>query len=116
MEIINLNIKKERLDLILQDPNKFDVREVRPNTDDKYLLIDDEGFVLQDGNGDLIPKTYDAIQYNVDGKLLDYLIGIDDIVCQILVDENGEVITYEHKGETHTSCQVVYTLGENIQK
>lgn len=116
METITLNIQQKRLDSILSSDEKLDIREIRPKTDGKYLNLDSEGYAVQDENGDFMPKKYDAIQYNIDGKLADYLVKIEDIVCQILDDENGETITYEYEGEVHTSCQIVYLLGDIIEK
>ena len=95
-------------------------REVRPTTVKKLLQLDEDGFEVEDADGNAQPIKYDAIQfyvgYNKDRD--NALVEVVGAHCEIFVDENNEPITYEHGRDKDgnplvwVAEQVVFDLGK----
>lgn len=117
MKILNLIVKQEFFDQIVSGQKKQEFREIRPNSNAKYCKLDEEGYPVEE-DGILIPRKYDAIQfyagYNKDRA--NALVRVNNSNIELLVDDQGEFIEYEHNGEIYTSAQVVYDLGEVLNK
>jgi hypothetical protein len=134
MKILNLIIKQKFFDEILAGTKKEEYREVRPTTFKKYLryIVADEEFVdlddvpktpkyqdaLDKEGFDVAPIQYDALRlyvgYNKDRDSM--LVKVENIVLETFVDENNEPIYYEYKGNEYIMSQMVYELGEIIEK
>lgn len=120
MKVLNLIIRQKYFDAILAGRKVQEFREVRPTTIKKLLQLDEEGFEIEDADGNAQPIKYDAIQFYVgynkgrDSALVEVL----GAHCEIFVDDEGEPITYEHgRGKdgqplVWVAEQVVFDLGK----
>ncbi len=123
MKILNLIIKQKYFDAILEGRKVQEFREVRPTTIKRLLQLDDEGYELEDEFGNALPIKYDALRlyvgYNKDRDSA--LVEVKDAHCEMFVDDNGKVITYEYgvdkDGEPleWIAEQVVYDLGKILE-
>lgn len=120
MKVLNLIIKQKYFDAILAGRKVQEFREVRPTNIKKLLQLDEEGFEIEDEHGNAQPIKYDAIQfyvgYNKDRD--NALVEVVGAHCEMFVDDNGELITYEHgrdkegKPMLWYAEQVVFDLGK----
>ena len=120
MKVLNLIIKQKYFDAILAGRKVQEFREVRPTTVKKLLQLDEEGFEIEDADGNAQPIKYDAIQFYVgynkdrDSALVEVL----GAHCDIFVDENNEPIIYEYGTDKNGEPlvwvveQVVFDLGK----
>lgn len=117
MEILTLIIKQKYFDEIIAGTKKFEYREIRPNSNKKYCDLDENG-LCKEIDGILQPRQYQAIRFYVGYKKdrATALVKILDTKIELLVDENDNFIEYTHDGETYLAAQVVYELGEIIEK
>lgn len=117
MRVLTLIIKQQYFDAILEGRKVQEFREVRPTTIKKLLQLDEEGYELEDEEGLSIPVEYDAIRfyvgYNADRDTA--LVEVQSAYSEMLVDDNGELITYEHGGEMWIAQRVVYNLGKILE-
>ena len=111
MEIIKLTTKAQTLEALRDGQIKEYAREIRPNTQKKYCLLDEDGYVV-DIEGVLQPRHYDVAQFQCGHEACAFKIEKAEI--ELFEDENGELITYEENGEEYLAAQVVYHLGERI--
>ena len=120
MKVLNLIIRQKYFDAILAGRKVQEFREVRPTTIKKLLQLDEDGFEIEDADGNALPIKYDAIQFYV-GYNKDRDSALVEVVgahCEIFVDENNEPITYEHgRGKdgqplVWVAEQVVFDLGK----
>lgn len=134
MKVLNLIIKQKYFDEILSGKKTEEFREVRPTTFKKYLryvvagdefddidkLPDDLKYAeaLEKEGFDVMPIDYDALRlyvgYNKDRDSM--LVEVKGIVMETFVNENNEPIYYEYKGHEYVMTQMVYKLGEIIEK
>ena len=120
MKVLNLIIRQKYFDAILAGRKVQEFREVRPTTIKKLLQLDEDGFEIEDADGNAQPIKYDAIQfyvgYNKDRD--NALVEVVGAHCEIFVDANREPITYEYGTDkngnplTWVSEQVVFDLGK----
>jgi hypothetical protein len=120
MKILSLIIRQKYFDAILAGRKVQEFREVRPTTIKKLLQLDEDGFEIEDADGNAQPIKYDAIQfyvgYNKDRD--NALVEVLGAHCEIFVDANGEPITYEHGRDKNGQPlvwieeQVVFDLGK----
>ena len=92
-------------------------REVKPTTIKKLLELDEDGFEKEDENHNSIPIKYDAIRFFV-GYAKDrdsMLVEVKDSYCEMFVDEDDNLIIYEHGGQDWVAEQVVYNLGKILE-
>ncbi len=117
MEILQLIIKQKFFDEILAGKKKQEFREIRPNTQKKYCELDEEGYCKEE-DGILIPRHYDAIRFYVgyNRDRASALVEVKDARIELFEDENHNLIEYEYNGETYLAAQVVYDLGEILEK
>ena len=120
MKVLNLIIRQKYFDAILAGRKVQEFREVRPTTIKKLLQLDEEGFEIEDADGNAQPIKYDAIQFYV-GYNKDRDSALVEVVgahCEIFVDENNEPITHEHGRDKDgnplvwVAEQVVFDLGK----
>lgn len=121
MDVLILSIKQNFFDEILSGAKKQEFREVRPSTQKKYCELDEEGYCkFDEEKGIFVPRHYDAIKfltgaYNK-GPRPWALVEIKDANIELFVDENDKFIELEEKGEPYYMAQIVYDLGEVIER
>nr|DAV62367.1 MAG TPA: hypothetical protein [Caudoviricetes sp.] len=123
MKTLNLIIKQVYFDQIINGTKTQEFREVKPTTIKKLLQLDEDGYELEDENGNAIPIHYDAIQfyvgYNKDRDSA--LVEVKDEYCEIFLDENNEPIIYEDGTDKDgnplewVAEQVVFNLGKVLE-
>lgn len=124
MKVLNLIIKQVYFDAIMAGRKVQEFREVRPTTINKLLQLDEEGYEIEDEDGNAQPIKYDAIKFFVGyNKDRDWaLVEVLGAHCEIFVDENDEPITYEYgkdkDGEplVWVAEQVVFDLGKILSR
>ena len=117
MKVLNLIIKQVWFDKILSGEKTQEFREVKPTTIKKLLELDEDGFEKEDENHNSIPIKYDAIRFFV-GYAKDrdsMLVEVKDSYCEMFVDEDDNLIIYEHGGQDWVAEQVVYNLGKILE-
>lgn len=120
MKTLTLIIKQCYFDEIIKGTKKQEFREVKPTTIKKLLQLDEEGFEIEDENGNAQPIKYDALQLYVGyAKNRAYaLVEVKSAYCEIITNEKGDPIIYEYgtdeKGNPLVWVveQVVYNLGK----
>lgn len=123
MKTLNLIIKQVYFDQIINGTKTQEFREVKPTTIKKLLQLDEDGYELEDENGNTIPIHYDAIQFYVGyNKNRDSaLVEVKDEYCEIFLDENNEPIIYEDGTDKDgnplewVAEQVVFNLGKVLE-
>jgi hypothetical protein len=123
MKTLNLIIKQVYFDQIINGTKTQEFREVKPTTIKKLLQLDEDGYELEDENGNAIPIHYDAIQfyvgYNKDRDSA--LVEVKNEYCEIFLDENNEPIIYEDGTDKDgnplewVAEQVVFNLGKVLE-
>lgn len=95
-KVLYLNIKQNFFDEIIAGTKTQEFREVKSTTIKKLLQLDENGFELQDENGNSIPQQYDVIHFRVGmNKVADEAyVRVKSASCEILVDENGDPFEY----------------------
>ncbi len=126
MNVLTLSIKQKFFDEIIEGSKKKEYREIRANTAHKYISywVDKKEYkkytdVPQDEEPEAKPIKYDAIQFytgQMSGKRPGALVEVKKAEIEIIIDEEGNEIEYEYEGEVYLMAQVVYTLGNVIQK
>ncbi len=122
MKILNLIIKQQYFDAIMDGSKVQEFREIRPTTYKKLVetVINEDGTwsLKVDENFDYVPVKYDAIQfyvgYNKDRDSA--LVEVKSAYTEVFVDEDNNVVTYDYQGEPWEFAQVVYNLGRVIEK
>lgn len=124
MKTLSLIIKQQWFDKIMSGEKTTETREIKPNTQEKYIKVDSDGYALEDENGNCVPREYDAIRlyvgYSKDRDTA--LVKIRSAKVYYIVDENDEPITYE-TGETdengdpvlYVAAQIEYGLGDILE-
>lgn len=120
MKTLTLIIKQCYFDEIIKGTKKQEFREVKPTTIKRLLQLDSDGYEVEDENGNAIPIRYDALLLYVGyaKNRASALVEIKSAYCEIITDENGEPIIYEHgideNGEplVWVAERVVYNLGK----
>lgn len=130
MKILTLSIKQKYFNDILSGEKKQEFREIRPNNSKRYVIYELNGKEYTDpdtlpsedeeqGELNLKPVKYDAIKF-LTGEYKDKrpfaIVEVKDANIELFCDEEGNDITYEYKGETYIAAQVVYDLGEVLEK
>lgn len=118
MEILTLSIKQKFFDEILAGTKKQEFREIRPNSQSKYCELDEEGYV-KEIEGVLLPRKYDAIKFltgEYKGKRPFIVVEVKNAKIELFEDENHELVTYTYQGEQYIAAQVVYDLGQVLEK
>lgn len=121
MKVLTLNIKQKYFDAILSGRKVQEFREVRPTNIKMLLQLDEEGFEIEDEDGNAQPIKYDAIKFLTGayaGKRDWAMVEVLGAHCQIFVDKNDEPIVYEHGMDKDgqplvwVAEQVVFDLGK----
>lgn len=110
--IIKFTVNKSMFNDIINGQFKVFTKEIRPNTQSLYCIMDEDGYV-KEINGVMQLRKYDAIQFVCRNE--SYTCEINNADIELLEDQDGNQITYEEKGEEYMAAQIVYTLGEEIK-
>lgn len=116
-KILTLIIKQKYFDAILSGRKVQEFREIRPTTEKKYILLDENGYAQLDENQNCIPIKYDAIRFYV-GYSKDRdtaLVEVLSAYTEVLVDGKGKPISYDYNGEDYWAERIVYNLGKVIE-
>lgn len=117
-KILNLAINKEELDRILSGEKVQECREVTPGNYRRYLVLDDDGFKVEDEFGNSVVIEYDAIRFTTfDTKEPQTaVVKVRNAYSEMFTDpESGQIITYTHQGLDWVAEQVIYELGEILE-
>ena len=111
MDIIKLTVRPGTFEEIINGLEEYS-REIRPETQDRYCEMDNEGYV-KDIDGVLQPRKYDVIQFVCFKET--YTCWVNDARIELFDDKNGKLITYMENGEEYIAAQIVYVLGREIR-
>jgi hypothetical protein len=111
MNILQLIIKQRYFDQIISGQKKQETREVRPTTQKKYVVLDEEDAIV-----DII--GYDAIRFFVgyETNRATALVEVKGAELVEIVDEDENPIYYDYKGQQNQMIDIVYTLGAVLEK
>lgn len=111
MQTLTLIIKQRYFDEIIAGTKTEETRELRPKSERKYVVIDEEGAIV-----DII--KYDAIRffvgYNKDRDSA--LVKVNNALIEVIEDESGKAVTFFENGQEHIMCNVVYGLGNVLER
>jgi len=127
MKQLTLSIKQKFFDEIVAGVKKQEFREIRPTNSSKYILyIDESGNEYKDYSVvpeeielDIKPIAYDTIKFLTGehkGKRPYAIVEVKGAMIELFEDEKGNLIKYEYKGKSYIEAQIVYDLGEVIEK
>lgn len=121
MEILELSIKQRYLDAILEGRKVQEQREVRPSNVARLMVLDADGYEVEDAEGLPAPRVYDAIRFRVRDTGETALVEVRDTATRVMVDDKGVPLMYEHgRGKDGQPLlwlyeTVVYTLGKVLE-
>ena len=106
MKILKLIIKQCYFDEIIKGTKKKEFREVKPTTVKRLIELDKDGYEVEDENGNAQPIQYDALKLYVGyaKNRASALVEVKSAYCEIIKDENGEPIIYEHGTDKNGKC------------
>lgn len=117
MKVLNLIIKQKYFDAILSGRKVQEFREIRPTNAKKYIEHDAEGYAVLDEDENAVPLKYDAIRffvgYNKDRDSA--LVEVTGAYVEFFIDNDGNSIIYEYKGDLYEAAQIVYNLGKILE-
>lgn len=100
-KVLTLILKNEYFKEILNGTKKQEFREIKPTTEKKYIQFAEDGFPVEDENGNCMPLHYDAILfhvgYNADRDSM--LIEVKGAQTEVFCEEDGEPIFYFYSYE-----------------
>lgn len=110
MKILTLIIQQKFFDEIVKGVKKQEFRELRPKSEKKYIVYDD--------NDEFDPIAYNAIRfyvgYNKDRDTA--LVEVLGSFFQDLLDEDGNIVELvDEKGIEYDAMNIVYDLGKIIE-
>ena len=95
-KVLTLIIKQQYFDEIIAGTKKQESREIKPSTERKYLLFDEDGSPIEDENRNSMPIQYDAlllyVGYKPDREAA--LIEVESAETALYIDDNNEPIFY----------------------
>lgn len=106
-KILKLPTNVRRLEQIVSGKLTVETREIRPNTQERYVILDEEEAIT-----DII--QYDAILFHTFGAWA--LVKVESAKLYEITDDKGEIQFYNFRGKQHQCIDIDYTLGEIIQK
>lgn len=126
MNVLTLSIKQKFFDEILAGKKTQEFREIRPNTSQKYIRykVGDKEYshfeeVPEYQEPEVVPIKYDAIKFltgEYKGTRPFAIVEVKGARVEILTDEDGNEIPYEVDGVEYVMAQIVYDLGNVLEK
>ena len=107
MKVLILPTTVRQFQKIISGEKKIETREIRPNTQDRYVILDDDEAIT-----DIIP--YDAILFRTFGASA--LVEIKSTKLYEIANDLGEPQYYDYHGKRHQWIDIDYTLGDVINK
>ena len=107
MKVLTLSTNVRQLQQIASGKRKVETREIRPNTQDRYVIVDEEEAITG-----II--HYDAILFQSFGASV--LVKIESAKLYEITDDEGELLFYYSSGKRHQNINIDYTLGEIIKR
>lgn len=94
--VLSLIIKQQYFNEILSGEKKQEFREIKPSTEKKYIIFEEDGYPREDEDGNCVPIHYDYlllyVGYNADRDSM--LIECTGAHCECILDEEGEPLFY----------------------
>ena len=111
-------IREDYFDRILSGELKQWFLPVTPRSIKGLIQLNDKGFEIEDEGGNSLPVNYDAIEFMVcrDSKWDIILVQILNAHTETFCNDNGEPFWYQHSEHDWVVQQVVYDLGDIIEK
>lgn len=107
MKILTLRTNIRQLQKIASGKRKIETREIRPNTQGRYVVVDEEEAITG-----II--HYDAILFQSFGASV--LVKVTSVNMFEITDEDGKLLFYYSNGKRHQNINIDYTLGEIIKR
>ena len=116
MKILNLIINQEYFNEIISGEKKTEERELRPNSCNRYLEYDGKD-IFTSSPESIKFKEFNAIKlfvgYNPDRDTA--LVEVTDTDIIAIVDEEGNQIMLNYKGQEYDAAIVEYSLGRILE-
>lgn len=95
-KVLTLVIKQQYFDEIIAGTKRQESREIKPSTERKYIVFGDDGYAIEDENGNTVPLRYDALLLYVGYKpeREAALVEVESAETALYVDDNNEPIFY----------------------
>ncbi|MBR5716202.1 MAG: hypothetical protein IKX59_06405 [Bacteroidales bacterium] len=95
-KVLTLIIKNQYFDDIMAGTKKQESREIKPSTERKYILFDQDGYPIEDENGNTVPIQYDALLLyaGYQSNRQAALVGVESAETALYIDDNNEPIFY----------------------
>lgn len=95
-KVLYLPIKQKYFDQIIAGTKKFEYREVKPTTYKRLIEIDENGFEVQDENGNSVPIQYDALHLRCGMNVVadECVVKVLSVHTEIFTNEDGSLIEY----------------------
>lgn len=106
-KILKLPTNMRQLQKIVNGKLTVETREIRPNTQDRYVILDEEEAIIG-----IIP--YDAILFQTFGASA--LVEVKSAKLYEITDDRGEILFYNFRGKRHQWIDIDYTLGNIIKR
>ena len=84
-------------------------REVRPTTERKFCIVNDDEEITEVIN-------YDSLRLHCVNLGAFLTVEVKDVKLWEIEDENGELVFYDWKGEQHQRIDIDYTLGAVLDR
>lgn len=128
-KILSLSIKQAYFDEIMAGKKKKEYREILATNARKYIRYVSRGVRYENINDIpadhddskiiLEPVKYDAIKLITgaySGKRPWALVEVKDAEIELMTDDDGEFVTYMHNDEEYIYAQIIYTLGDVLER
>lgn len=108
---LTLSIKQKHFDDIKAGIKKTEIREVRPSTEKKYCILNDEREII-----DII--KYDTIKFltgEYKGTRPSIIVEVKSARLLEVLDESNQPVFYVENGEENQEIVIEYKLGKILQ-
>ena len=116
--ILKMKVSKDTLEDVVNGFYRALSQEVTPRNYVDLVQLDEDGYEREDENCNVIPRWYDYLLLEtIRCKNQKYaLVEVKDITSEMLLDDNGKIVMYEYKGDTWVMEEVIYQLGDVVEK
>lgn len=117
MRELKLIVKRKVFDDIVKGVRKEEVRDIRPSSESRYIVVNGNGVVECDGNGNAIPVKYDAIRFRAgyESGSPNVLVKITRAYTRFVVDEEDNIVEYLYDNFMYPCQEIVYELGKALE-
>ena len=107
--VLELKCSEKELKEVASGKKKTISREVRPNNERKFCLVNDAEEITG-----LI--EYDSLLLSCKKLNASLTVEVNEIRLLEYEDENGDLVFYDYKGEQHQMIDIDYDLGAILQR